>query len=284
MAILTGHARVAGIIGWPVGHSRSPRLHGYWLEKHGIDGAYVPLAIPPEHFREAVRGLMHAGFAGANVTIPHKLAAFAVCDVVDDTARRAGAVNTLTFRDGTITGANTDGWGFLANLRAHGVNPKAGPALLLGAGGGARAIAAALLAEGVAVTLANRTEARAAQFIRDLPGPRIVPWDQRSAAAADHALIVNTTALGMEGKESLMLDLSRAGPGTAVADIVYVPLETPLLRDARARGLKPVEGLGMLLYQGIPGFRSWFGVEPVVDDALRRFVAADPLPQGPEQP
>ena len=284
MAILTGHARVAGIIGWPVGHSRSPRLHGYWLEKHGIDGAYVPLAIPPEHFREAVRGLMHAGFAGANVTIPHKLAAFAVCDVVDDTARRAGAVNTLTFRDGTITGANTDGWGFLANLRAHGVNPKAGPALLLGAGGGARAIAAALLAEGVAVTLANRTEARAAQFIRDLPGPRIVPWDQRSAAAADHALIVNTTALGMEGKESLMLDLSRAGPGTAVADIVYVPLETPLLRDARARGLKPVEGLGMLLYQGIPGFRGWFGVEPVVDDALRRFVAADPLPQGPEQP
>lgn len=284
MAILTGHARVAGIIGWPVGHSRSPRLHGYWLEKHGIDGAYVPLAIPPEHFREAVRGLMHAGFAGANVTIPHKLAAFAVCDVVDDTARRAGAVNTLTFRDGTITGANTDGWGFLANLRAHGVNPKAGPALLLGAGGGARAIAAALLAEGVAVTLANRTEARAAQFIRDLPGPRIVPWDQRSAAAADHALIVNTTALGMEGKESLMLDLSRAGPGTAVADIVYVPLETPLLRDARARGLKPVEGLGMLLYQGIPGFRGWFGVEPVVDDALRRFVAADPLPQGSEQP
>ena len=284
MAILTGHARVAGIIGWPVGHSRSPRLHGYWLEKHGIDGTYVPLAIPPEHFREAVRGLMHAGFAGANVTIPHKLAAFAVCDVVDDTARRAGAVNTLTFRDGTITGANTDGWGFLANLRAHGVNPKAGPALLLGAGGGARARAAALLAEGVAVTLANRTEARAAQFIRDLPGPRIVPWDQRSAAAADHALIVNTTALGMEGKESLMLDLSRAGPGTAVADIVYVPLETPLLRDARARGLKPVEGLGMLLYQGIPGFRGWFGVEPVVDDALRRFVAADPLPQGSEQP
>ena len=284
MAIFTGHARVAGIIGWPVGHSRSPRLHGYWLEKHGIDGAYVPLPIPPEHFREAVRGLMHAGFAGANVTIPHKLAAFAVCDVVDDTARRAGAVNTLTFRDGTITGANTDGWGFLANLRAHGVNPKAGPALLLGAGGGARAIAAALLAEGVAVTLANRTEARAAQFIRDLPGPCIVPWDQRSAAVADHALVVNTTALGMEGKESLILDLYRAAPGTAVADIVYVPLETPLLRDARARGLKPVEGLGMLLYQGIPGFRGWFGVEPVVDDALRRFVAADPLPQVPERP
>ena len=128
MAILSAHARVAGIIGWPVGHSRSPRLHGYWLEKHGIDGAYIPLPIPPEHFRDTVRGLMHAGFAGANVTIPHKLAAFEVCDTVDETARRAGAVNTLTFRDGKITGANTDGWGFLANLRAHGVDPKAGPA------------------------------------------------------------------------------------------------------------------------------------------------------------
>ena len=132
MAVLTGHARVAGIIGWPVSHSRSPRLHGYWLEKHGIDGAYIPLPIAPEHFRDTVRGLMHAGFAGANVTIPHKLAAFEVCDTVDETARAAGAVNTLTFRDGKITGANTDGWGFLANLRAHGVDPRAGPALLLG--------------------------------------------------------------------------------------------------------------------------------------------------------
>ena len=212
MAILSGHARVAGIIGWPVGHSRSPRLHGYWLEKHGIDGAYIPLPIPPEHFRDTVRGLMHAGFAGANVTIPHKLAAFEVCDTVDETARRAGAVNTLTFRDGKITGANTDGWGFLANLRAHGVDPRAGPALLLGAGGGARAIAAALLAEGVKVTIANRTAARAEQFVRDLPGPALVPWEHRDAAVADHALVVNTTALGMEGKEQLTLDLSRAAP------------------------------------------------------------------------
>lgn len=279
MGILTGHARVAGIIGWPVAHSRSPRLHGYWLEKHGIDGAYIPLPIPPEHFADTVRGLMHAGFRGANVTIPHKLAAFEVCNVVDDTARRAGAVNTLTFTDGTIAGANTDGWGFMANLRGHGVNPKAGPALLLGAGGGARAIAAALLAEGVAVTIANRTAARAAQFVHDLPGPKILPWDQRSDAVRDHALIVNTTALGMEGKESLSLDLSGARPGTAVADIVYVPLDTPLLLDAKARGLVPVEGLGMLLYQGIPGFHAWFGVEPAVDDDLRRFVAADLIPK-----
>jgi shikimate dehydrogenase len=278
MTILTGHAKVAGIIGWPVSHSRSPRLHGYWLEKHGIDGAYIPLPIPPEHFASTVRGLMHAGFAGANVTIPHKLAAFEVCDTVDDTARRAGAVNTLTFRDGKISGANTDGWGFLANLRAHNVDPKAGPALLLGAGGGARAIAAALLAEGAKVTIANRTAARAEQLVRDLPGPTIIPWERRDEAVADHALLVNTTALGMANKESLHLDLSRAAPGTAVADIVYVPLETPLLRDAKALGLKPVEGLGMLLYQGIPGFRGWFGLEPTVDEDLRRFVAADLLP------
>ena len=270
---------MAGIIGWPVSHSRSPRLHGYWLEKHGIDGAYIPLPIALEYFAATVRGLMHAGFAGANVTIPHKLAAFEVCDAVDDMARRAGAVNTLTFRDGKITGANTDGWGFLANLRAHGVDPKSGPALLLGAGGGARAIAAALLAEGVKVTIANRTASRAEQFVRDLPGPAIVPWEQRDAAVADHALLVNTTALGMEHREPLRLDLSRAAPGTAVADIVYVPLETPLLKDAKARGLAPVEGLGMLLYQGIPGFRAWFGVEPAVDDDLRRFVAADLTPR-----
>ena len=281
MTIVSARARVAGIIGWPVAHSRSPRLHGYWLEKYAIDGVYIPLPIAPEHFGAAVRGLMHAGFAGANVTIPHKLAAFEVCDAVDESARRAGAVNTLTFRDGKISGANTDGWGFLANLRAHGVDPAAGPALLLGAGGGARAIASALLAEGVRVTIANRTASRTEQFVRDLPGPAIVPWEQRDAAVADHALVVNTTALGMENKEALALDLSRARPGTAIADIVYVPLETPLLRDAKARGLTPVEGLGMLLYQGIPGFRGWFGVEPAVDDDLRRFVAADLLPPSP---
>ena len=254
-------------------------MHGYWLEKYRIDGAYVPLPIAPEHFAPAVRGLMYAGFAGCNVTLPHKLAAFEVCDTVDETARRAGAVNRLTFRDGKITGTNTDGWGFIANLRAHGVNPKAGPALLLGAGGGARAIAAALLAEGVKVTIANRTASRAEQFVRDLPGPNLVPWEQRDAAVADHALVINATSLGMENKEPLTLDLSRAAVGTAIADIVYVPLETNLLRDAKARGLTPVEGLGMLLHQGVPAFHGWFGVEPTVDDDLRRFVAADLMPR-----
>ena len=278
MRVLSGKARVAGITGWPVSHSRSPRLHGFWLERHGIDGAYIPLPIHPDQYGLAIKGLAAAGFAGANVTIPHKLAAFAICDHVDDTARRAGAVNTLVFTDGRITGSNTDGWGFVANLRHHGVDPAAGPALLLGAGGSARAIAAALQDAGVTVTIANRTRDRADALARDLPGLRVIDWAQRSAALGDHALVVNTTSLGMGGQPPLELDLDRAPAAMAVADIVYVPLETPLLAAAARRGLKPVEGLGMLLYQAIPGFKAWFGVEPVVDEDLRRFVAADLLP------
>jgi shikimate dehydrogenase len=278
MPILTGHARLAGIIGWPVTHSRSPRLHGFWLERHGIDGAYVPLAIRPEDFAPAVRGLLAAGFAGANVTIPHKRAAFALCDSVDPSARRAGAVNTLVFNGGKIEGSNTDGWGFLANLRAYGVDPAAGPALLLGAGGAARAVAAALLGEGIGVTIANRTREHAEALAHDLPGLRVVPWESRSDALPDHALLVNATSLGMQGHPPLQLDLARAASSLAVADIVYVPLETPLLAAAAERGLRAVEGLGMLLHQAVPGFRAWFGVEPRVDEALRRFVAADLLP------
>jgi len=278
MTILSGKARVAGISGWPVSHSRSPRLHGFWLDRYGIDGAYIPLPIHPDNYAAAIKGLAAAGFAGANVTIPHKLAAFAICDTVDATASRAGAVNTLIFEDGRITGSNTDGWGFVANLRHHGVDPTAGPALLLGAGGSAGAIAAALQDEGVPVSIANRTRERAERLARDLPGLTLIDWDARSAALADHALVVNTTSVGMGGEGDLGLDLSRAPAGMAVADIVYVPLETPLLAQAARHGLKPVEGLGMLLYQAVPGFEAWFGVKPVVDDELRRFVAADLLP------
>ena len=275
MPILSGKARVAGIIGWPVSHSRSPRLHGFWLERHKIDGAYVPLPIRPEHFASAVRGLAAAGFAGANVTIPHKLAAFEICDRVEDSARRAGAVNTLVFRDGTISGGNTDGAGFVANLRAHGVDPGAGPALLLGAGGGARAVAAALQDAGATVTVANRTPARAEALARDLPGLRLIDWQDRSAALADHALVVNSTSLGMSGHDALELDLDRGSRDLVVADLVYVPLETPLLAAARRRGLRAVEGLGMLLYQARAGFEAWFGVQPAVDEELRQFVEAD---------
>ena len=278
MSVLTGQARVAGIIGWPVAHSRSPRLHGFWLERHGIDGAYIPLPIRPDDFAPAVRGLVAAGFAGANVTLPHKHAAFALCDSVDPSAQRAGAVNTLVFREGKIAGSNTDGWGFLANLRAHGVDPAAGPALVLGAGGAARAVAAALLDSGISVTIANRTLERANTLARDLPGLHVIPWERRSDALADHALLVNTTSLGMQGHPPLLLDLPRAAPSLVVSDVVYVPLHTPLLSAAAAQGLRTVEGLGMLLHQAAPGFHAWFGVEPKVDAALRRFVAADLLP------
>jgi shikimate dehydrogenase len=277
MTILSGKARLAGIIGWPVEHSRSPRLHGFWLQRHGIDGAYVPLAVRPGTFPMAVHGLVAAGFAGANVTAPHKLAAFEICDTVEASARRAGAVNTLVFQDGRITGRNTDGFGFIANLRAHGVDPAAGPALVLGAGGAARAVVAALRDEGVAVTVANRTHERADALARDLPGLTVIDWSARSAVLADHALLVNTTSLGMIGHELLEIDLDCARRGLAVADIVYAPFETPLLAAARARGMPTVEGLGMLLHQAVPGFAAWFGVTPVVDDELRRFVAGDLL-------
>ena len=282
MPILSGKARLAGVLGWPVAHSRSPRLHGFWLERHGIDGAYLPLAVRPEGFADAVRGLRAAGFQGCNVTVPHKVAAFEFSDVVDDSARRAGAVNTLVFSESGIAGSNTDGIGFINNLRAHGVDAQAGPALILGAGGAARAIVACLQDLGVMVSVCNRTRERAEVLARDLPGLRVLDWEVRAQAVADHALLVNTTTIGMqkagETVAGIAVDLSRAPAGMAVADIVYVPLETPLLAAARAAGLRPVEGLGMLLHQAVPGFSAWFGVTPVVDDALRRFVAADLLP------
>lgn len=291
MPILTGKTRLAGVLGWPVAHSRSPRLHGFWLERYRVDGAYVPLAAPPEQFATAVRGLAAAGFAGANVTVPHKEAALALCDDVDAFAARVGAVNTLVFEDGRILGSNTDGFGFIANLAAHGVDPAAGPALLLGAGGSTRAIAVALLDAGAAVHIASRRPEQAATLAAELPVPGpssgigVLDWSDCEAALADYALLVNTTTAGMAGTPPLALELVRAGPTMAVADIVYVPLQTPLLRAARDRGLRTVDGLGMLLHQARPGFAAWFGVKPVVDDALYRFVADDLLePDSPAAP
>lgn len=276
MPILSGHARLAGVIGWPVAHSRSPRLHNHWLARHGIDGAYLPLPVRPESLATAVRGLQSAGFAGLNVTIPHKEAVIALCDRLTVQARRSGAVNTLVFgEDGRVQGTNTDGLGFLANLRAYGVEPGAGPALLLGAGGAAHAIAAALLDEGAAVTVTNRTPERAEALAAHLPGIRTLPWTGRAEALADHALLVNTTSLGMTGQDLLDMTLDRAPPGMAVSDIVYAPRRTKLLADARARGLRPVGGLGMLLHQAVPGFAAWFGVTPVVDREIYDLIAAD---------
>ena len=275
MAILTGKARLAGILGWPVAHSRSPRLHGLWLQRHGIDGAYVPLPVAPGQFAEAVRGLAAAGFQGANVTIPHKEAAFAICDEVDPTARRMGAVNTLVFREGRIMGSNTDGFGFLENIRQQvpGWQASAGPAVLLGAGGSARAIAVALLEAGAPeVVLVNRTRARAETLAREIGGPVTVAEAPPLGRAS---LLVNTTSLGMQGQPPLVVDLAALPAAAVVADIVYVPLETPLLAAARARGLRAVGGLGMLLHQARPGFLHWFGVDPVVDAELEAFVGGD---------
>ncbi|WP_026439127.1 shikimate dehydrogenase [Acidocella facilis] len=273
LRLLSGSARLAGVTGWPVAHSRSPRIHGTWLNRHGIDGAYLPLPIRPEDFSTVVPALAKAGFAGMNVTIPHKEAAFAVCDHVDEFARRAGAVNMLVFSERGIEGRNTDGYGFIANLRAHGVDPAAGPVLILGAGGAARGIGAALQDEGAKITFANRTPERAAALAMAMAG-EVLPWERRAEALGDYALLINTTSLGMVHQPPLEMDLSHAHTSLAVADIIFAPLETALLRAARERGLTPVEGLGMLLHQAVPGFSAWFGVTPVVDEELYRIVAA----------
>lgn len=273
---LSGKARKAGVLGWPVAHSRSPRLHGWWLAKHGIDGAYLPLPVRPERFETAVRALADLGFAGANVTLPHKEAAYALCDVVDQVAKRAGSVNTLVFdADGRIHGTSTDGYGFLESIReqAPGWHAADGPAVILGAGGAVRAVAAALLDAGCPrLILVNRTPARAEALARDLGGPVEVAT---KAPLADAALLVNGTSLGMQGEPPLEIDLAPLPATAVVADMVYVPLETPLLAAARARGLRGVDGLGMLLHQARPGFLAWFGVEPQVDQALRDYVAHD---------
>ena len=277
--IISAAAKVAGVIGWPVGHSLSPRLHGYWLEHHGIDGAYVPLAVRAEAFAEAVAALPSLGFAGANVTLPHKEAALRAVQSADDVARRIGAVNTITVgADGSLAGSNSDAFGFLENLRqgASGWRPAAGPAVVLGAGGAARAVTAALVDAGVPeVRLVNRTAARAAAVAADIGGPITVSaWADRSRGLDDAALLVNTTSLGMRGKAPLDLDLEGLPPAAVVNDIVYVPLQTPLLAAARGRGNPVVDGLGMLLHQARPGFAAWFGKEPDVTAKMRAFVLA----------
>jgi len=282
--VLSGKARLAGIIGWPVSHSRSPRLHGFWLQQYGIDGAYVPLSVIPATAHEAIRALPKLGFAGANVTMPHKETAFAAMDEVDAPAKRLGAVNTIVVQpDGRLFGSNTDGYGFVESLRdaAPGWRAVAGPAAVLGAGGSARAILGALLDAGVPrIRLVNRTLERA-QTLAAAFGDRIdvLPWSDRQAALSGAALLVNTTTQGMTGQPALDIDLTPLPPSAIVYDIVYVPLVTPLLAAARARGLVGIDGLGMLLHQARPGFEQWFGVSPQVTDALRDFVLADLLPR-----
>lgn len=262
-------------MGWPVSHSASPRLHGHWLQRYGIDGAYVPMAVRPEAIERALRALPLLGFVGANLTIPHKEAALSMVDEVTPAARRIGAINTVTVEGSRLFGTNTDGFGFVQNIKD--AVPDFGfvgaRCLVIGAGGAARAVVASLKGEEAAeILLANRTESRAEDLLSDLAAPgRAVAWSELETVLDGIDLLVNTTSLGMAGQPSLDLDLRDLPEGAVVNDLVYVPLETPLLAAAKARH-RPVDGLGMLLHQARPGFEAWFGRAPEVDDALRRAV------------
>jgi shikimate dehydrogenase len=276
---ITGAAKLAGVMGWPVAHSRSPALHGYWLRKYGIDGAYIPMAVKPEDLRRSLQALPALGFAGCNLTIPHKEDGLKAVDDYDDSARRAGGVNTIKIGPrNNILGSSTDGYGFIAALQAGapGFDASQAPAVVLGAGGAARAIVAALLDNGAReVRLVNRTPERANKLAKELGGEvRGVPWEKRAEALAGVGLLVNATSLGMEGQPALELPLDVLPTEAIVNDIVYVPLETPLLAAARTRGNRGVDGLGMLLHQAQPGFEMWFGMKPEVDDGLRQAVLA----------
>jgi shikimate dehydrogenase len=279
--ILTGRARLAGVMGWPVAHSLSPRLHGFWLRHYGIDGAYVPLPVRPERLASALRALPDLGFAGCNLTIPHKEAALLALDEVAPEARRVGAVNTVRVRqDGSLYGWNTDIEGYAQSLAAAlpGWSLAGKSAAVVGAGGAARAVVAALAGMGASeIRLVNRSAARAQELARALGGPiDVLPWEQRADALRGAELLVNATTLGMAGQEALDIDLASLPREAVVSDIVYVPLETPLLAAARGRGHPVVDGLGMLLHQAVPGFEAWFGRRPEVTPALRDFALARP--------
>lgn len=268
----------AFVVGWPIGQSRSPLIHGHWLRAHGLAGSYERIAIPPEEIETFLGKLPSLGFVGGNVTVPHKEAAFRLAAERDAVAEATGAVNTLWIDGGKLFGANTDAPGFLANLddRSAGWDRDPGVAVVLGAGGAASAVAWGLKARGFAVRLVNRTLARAETLAARLgAGVSAHGWDEVAKLLPDAGLLVNTTSLGMTGKDDLTLDLAPLRAGTLVTDIVYVPLETPLLAAARARGLPTVDGLGMLLHQAVPGFERWFGVRSSVTPELRRLILAD---------
>ncbi|MGJ8615930.1 MAG: shikimate dehydrogenase [Sulfitobacter sp.] len=265
---------LAGVIGTPIAHSKSPQLHGHWLKTYGIAGHYVPIDVAPEDLADVIRMLPKMGFVGVNITIPHKEAVLSIADLVTDRAILIGAANTLIFRkDGKIHADNTDGYGFLENLKtgAPGWQPKAGPAAILGAGGAARAVIASLLDAGVPeIFLSNRTRVRAEKLKSDF-GSRVRVFDWVQAGnMIDHAsLVVNTTSLGMIGKGEMRVPLDGLRPGTIVTDLVYTPLKTHFLETAEQMGCVTVDGLGMLIHQAVPGFERWFGTRPTVDRATR---------------
>jgi len=268
---------LAGVIGWPVGHSLSPKVHGHWLARYGIAGAYVPLGVREADFEGALAALPTLGFVGANVTMPHKERAFALADERSAMAERLGAANTLVFDPGRgIVADNTDGFGFIENLREAqpGWRAEAGPVTVLGAGGAARAVIVALLEAGVPeLRLLNRTRSRA-EALRDAiaPAVTVLDWAEVEGALAGAALVVNATSMGMAGGPPMALDLHDLSPGTVATDIVYARGETPFLTAAKGQGARIVDGFGMLLHQARPGFERWFGRAPVVDDELRRAV------------
>lgn len=268
----------ACVIGWPVGHSRSPLIHGYWLGHYGIAGAYTKEQVKPEDLEDFLKAMPDNGFSGCNVTVPHKEAALALADAAGETARAVGAANTLWVEDGALHAANTDVYGFMTHLEISAPGWDASrPALVLGAGGAARAVVAGLAGRGVPdIRIANRTFARAEALASYFGGGvTALAWEQRGQALEDCGLLVNTTTLGMTGSDALDMPLGKLRTDGVVMDIVYSPLATPLLADARRRGNPTVDGLGMLLHQAVPGFEKWFGVRPRVTDALRELVVAD---------
>jgi shikimate dehydrogenase len=270
---------LAGVMGWPVMHSRSPKLHNYWFERYGLAGTYVPLAIKPEGLEKALRALPALGFAGCNLTIPHKEQALRIVDHADARAMRIGAISCVTVNaDGSLTGTNNDWYGFVENLSEAfpGWRADAGPAVVMGAGGASRAVVDALIHEGAKeIRLINRTRERAESLAGALGGPvRVLDWDQRHSALEGAALLVNTTSQGMVGNPPLDLSLAALPRTAEVCDIVYIPGETPLLKDARERGNRTVNGLGMLLHQGRPAWRSWFNTEVEVTAELRALIEA----------
>jgi len=268
---------LAGVIGHPIAHSRSPALHGYWLQRYGLKGHYVPIDIAPSDLEDVVRGLPRLGFVGLNVTIPHKESILDIVDIVSDRAALIGAANTLIFRkDGKIHADNTDGSGFIANLRqnAPAWAPASGPAVVFGAGGAARAVVAALIEVGVPeIRLTNRTRPRAEALRSDFGAKvQVHEWVQAANLLDGAATVINTTSLGMTGKPPFSVALNRLNPRALVNDLVYTPLRTQLLIEAEAAGCTVVDGLGMLLHQAAPGFERWFGIRPEVDAAARQAV------------
>ncbi|MDO8457631.1 MAG: shikimate dehydrogenase [Burkholderiaceae bacterium] len=279
--------KLAGIMGWPVAHSRSPSIHNHWIKEHGLNGAYVLLPVDPANLKDALKGLSALGFAGCNLTLPHKVMALPLVDRINDTARRMGAVNTIVVEaDGSLSGFNNDGFGYIQSLldAQPDWRADAGPALVMGAGGAARAVIVSLAERGAKdIRVCNRTDSHAqdlatefsADFAQNL-GTTItaIPWAQRHDAVQGVALLVNTTSQGMGSNPALDLDLAKLPVTALVSDVVYIPMETPLLAAAKARGNPTAGGLGMLLNQARPAFKSWFGVMPEVTPALMQTVMA----------